>query len=73
MSIIRLRDAVVKPEPDDRYMTRADICRYLHIGERTLDRLISSGRFPKADLTMGRLQRWRASTVIGWSGWESGR
>ncbi|HEX8915059.1 MAG TPA: helix-turn-helix domain-containing protein [Humisphaera sp.] len=39
----------------------------LEIGQRTLWRWVSAGRFPAPDLRMGRkVVRWRAATVAGW-------
>jgi predicted DNA-binding transcriptional regulator AlpA len=40
---------------------------YLPIGERTLFRLISSGRFPKADIGIGgKLRLWKRETIETW-------
>ena len=40
---------------------------YFPIGERTLFRLISSGRFPMADIRMGgKLRLWKRETVEAW-------
>jgi predicted DNA-binding transcriptional regulator AlpA len=41
--------------------------RYFPAGERTLFRLISSGRFPTADIRMGgKLRFWKRETVENW-------
>jgi len=40
---------------------------YFPIGERTLFRLISSGRFPMADIRMGgKIRLWKRETVEAW-------
>lgn len=44
----------------------ADISRASGIGVRTLWRWVSSGRFPKRDLAVGRIRRWRVQTVDKW-------
>jgi hypothetical protein len=43
-----------------------DVIRALSIGARTLDRLLSSGRFLQADLRIGRARRWKPETVRAW-------
>ncbi len=40
---------------------------YVPIASRTLFRLISSGRFPKADIGIGgKLRLWKRETVEAW-------
>jgi predicted DNA-binding transcriptional regulator AlpA len=40
---------------------------YFPVGERTVFRLISSGRFPKADIRIGgKLRLWKRETVEAW-------
>lgn len=40
---------------------------YLPIGERTLFRLISSGKFPRAEVRIGgKLRLWRRETIEQW-------
>jgi len=40
---------------------------YFPIGERTLFRFISTGRFPMADIRMGgKLRLWKRETVEAW-------
>ena len=40
---------------------------YVPLGERTLFRLISAGRFPAADVRVGgKLRLWRRETVEQW-------
>lgn len=46
---------------------RATVASLLSLSTRTLDRLISTGRFPKADIDHGpKLRRWRRTTVENW-------
>ena len=49
-------------------LTLAMIRRYyVPIGSRTLFRLISSGRFPRADIGIGgKLRLWKRETVEEW-------
>ena len=40
---------------------------YLPIGERTVFRLISAGKFPKADIGIGgKLRLWKRETIEEW-------
>jgi len=40
---------------------------YFPVGERTVFRLISSGRFPRADVRMGgKLRLWKRETIENW-------
>ena len=40
---------------------------YFPVGERTVFRLISSGKFPRADVRMGgKLRLWRRETIENW-------
>ena len=40
---------------------------YVPAGERTLDRWISSGAFPRPDIAIGgKVRYWRRETVEGW-------
>lgn len=49
-------------------LTKAMILKfYIPAGERTLDRWISAGTFPKADISIGGKTRyWRRETVEAW-------
>ena len=40
---------------------------YLPVAERTLDRLVSAGRFPRADVSIGsKIRLWRRASVERW-------
>jgi len=40
---------------------------YLPAGQRTLDRWISAGTFPRPDITIGgKVRYWKRETVEGW-------
>ena len=42
---------------------------YVPLGERTLHRWISAGRFPRADIVIGgKVRMWRRETVETWIG-----
>jgi excisionase family DNA binding protein len=43
-----------------------EVATALGIGRRTLERLIASGKFPKPDLRIGRMPRWKRETVRAW-------
>jgi predicted DNA-binding transcriptional regulator AlpA len=46
---------------------------YLPIAERTIFRLISSGKFPPADIRLGgKIRLWRRSTVETWINDQAG-
>ncbi len=46
---------------------------YLPIGERTVFRLISSGKFPKADIGIGgKLRLWKRETIETWIAAKAG-
>lgn len=45
---------------------RVSVAAALGCKARTIDRMIAAGEFPKADLRVGRLPRWRQSTVADW-------
>lgn len=47
---------------DPRY-SKAQVCQYIAIDNTTLDKWVSTGRFPKADLYLGRNPRWKLSTI----------
>lgn len=42
---------------------KAQVCAYISIDDRTLDRWVASDKFPKPDLYLGRHPRWKLSTV----------
>ena len=47
----------------DRLLSSRSVCLLLDISDRQLRRFLTSGRFPGADVRLGRSLRWRASTV----------
>lgn len=63
-------DAKRDSQPTDppALLTLALIRRFfLPLGERTIFRMISAGKFPKADLSMGsKLRMWKRETVEAW-------
>lgn len=50
----------------DPLLSISDLVRILNIGRRTLERMISSGEFPSADIRIGKLPRWRRATLSAW-------
>ena len=46
---------------------------YVPAGERTLDRWISSGQFPRPDIAIGgKVRYWRRETVEAWISAQAG-
>lgn len=43
-----------------------DVARALSVSRRTLERLVAAGRFPKADVQIGKMPRWKPQTVRNW-------
>ena len=59
------------PEPPgvERLTWRlADVARSLGVSRRAIERERSAGRFPKPDLTVGRMPLWRPDTIRDWLG-----
>ena len=50
----------------DPLLSIGDLVKILNIGRRTLERMISSGEFPSADIRIGKLPRWRRVTLAAW-------
>lgn len=49
------------------------VARVLGISTRTLERLLSGGRFPAPDLRIGRATLWRPASVRAWIDAEADR
>jgi predicted DNA-binding transcriptional regulator AlpA len=68
---IQLSDAIVtmpsgrKNVKPETYRRKA-IASVLSICVRTLDRMISSGNFPKPDIKIGKHPIWKRATVERW-------
>ena len=60
-----------KVTPD--LLSMAQISAKTGISQRCLWRWIACGTFPKADVAVGRIRRWRTDTVEGWIGKQSGQ
>ena len=43
-----------------------EVAATLGISRRALERERSAGRFPRADLTIGRMPSWRPETIRAW-------
>jgi predicted DNA-binding transcriptional regulator AlpA len=67
---MQMQTSQIQTEIPPVLLTLAMIRRYyLPIASRTLFRLISSGRFPKADIGIGiggKLRLWKRETVEAW-------
>ena len=55
----------------DRLLSSRTICGLLDISDRQLRRFLATGRFPPADLRLGRSLRWKSSTVRAYLGPEN--
>ena len=58
-----------KPEPaaPERLIYRLDeLADALSVSRRTIERERSAGRFPRPDLTIGRMPLWRVETIRQW-------
>jgi predicted DNA-binding transcriptional regulator AlpA len=50
-----------------RLLKAAEVARLCGIGQRTIWRWVSTGKFPQPDLKNGsRLTRWRADSIAAW-------
>src|SRR5262249_13671742 len=71
-----LRAALNRPPapPIDRMPLRIDeVADALGGSRRTIEREPAAGRFPKPDLTIGKMPLWRPETVRGWLDKGGGR
>jgi predicted DNA-binding transcriptional regulator AlpA len=64
-------DPLAEPVPlalaVERLALRLDeVARALGVSRRAIERERSSGRFPKPDLTIGRMPLWRPETLARW-------
>lgn len=54
-------------DPQERLALRlAEVAASLGISRRAIERERSAGRFPKPDLTIGRMPLWRPETIARW-------
>ena len=53
------------------YLRKSDLARILGLSERTFERMVASGQFPKPDFHVGSgkrpLPRWRQDTLDAWT------
>lgn len=55
------------PPPDlESMIDLAGIARVFGVGRRTVERWRAGGMLPPPDLAVGRVKRWRPSTVARW-------
>lgn len=60
-------EAAPRPLPVIRLTLRLnEVARMLGISRRALERERSAGRFPRPDLTIGRMPLWRPETISTW-------
>ncbi len=56
----------VLPAGCEILLRRSDLAAVLGISIRSLSMMLATGKFPKADLTVGSSPRWRLATYNGW-------
>lgn len=56
----------VPPPGCEVLMSTAQIAAAMGVSTRQVHLMISSGKFPRCDLRIGRLARWRVSTFNTW-------
>jgi predicted DNA-binding transcriptional regulator AlpA len=54
------------PATLDAALDTKDVCAALKISRRKFAEMLSTGEFPKHDLRLGALNRWRVSTFNAW-------
>jgi predicted DNA-binding transcriptional regulator AlpA len=55
------------PPPVERLTYRlGDLADTIGVSRRVIERERSAGRFPKPDLTIGRMPLWRVQTITAW-------
>jgi predicted DNA-binding transcriptional regulator AlpA len=61
------RHALDRPPPViEPLLTLDGVAGTLAISRRSMERLLSSGGFPPADMRIGRMPRWRPITLRRW-------
>jgi hypothetical protein len=50
--------------PIESLLGVADVARILSISRRGVERLRASGKLPRPDLVLGRMPRWKPSTIL---------
>ncbi len=62
-----VRPIPAKPAPAvEPLLSKRDVAAALGCEIRTVERLASAGRFPRPDVRVGRLPRWKAETIRRW-------
>ena len=57
------RQTTLPVDRDDLTIRSDAVCDWVGINRRTLSRWLSAGLFPKADLNISRVRRWKVGTV----------
>jgi predicted DNA-binding transcriptional regulator AlpA len=61
------RRSPVPPTVAERLALRLDeVARTFGVSRRSIERERSAGRFPRPDLTIGRMPLWRPETLARW-------
>jgi predicted DNA-binding transcriptional regulator AlpA len=67
--LTRLETALVRlerPPAPRAALRRSEVAESVGISERSLERLLADGRFPKADAYLNRLPLWKVESVAKW-------
>jgi predicted DNA-binding transcriptional regulator AlpA len=49
-----------------RFLTKQEVCELIKVDERTLERYVSTGFFPRPSLRLPGKVRWRKAVVDAW-------
>jgi predicted DNA-binding transcriptional regulator AlpA len=69
---LRTRESNMKPPSETLATTIApllkpkDLAQILGVSVRMVERLRSAGAMPQPDIFLGRLPRWKATTISAW-------
>jgi hypothetical protein len=61
------------PDVEPLAYRKRKVARMLDISERTLERLLAGGKFPRPDAHAGRCPLWMRSTLVEWIAKGGGR
>ncbi|WP_422932201.1 helix-turn-helix transcriptional regulator [Singulisphaera sp. PoT] len=72
MTSTESREQDMQFRPIDPLFSVDALAKLLVTTRRSIDRMRSSGRLPEPDLYVGKMPRWRASTIDRWIGEQRG-
>ena len=60
------RQSDKRPRIEPMALRLGEVARALGVARRVIERERSAGRFPKPDLTVGKMPLWRPETIRAW-------